>query len=71
MQGMVRWWSEDKGFGFIRPDGEDEDVFAHYSAVVAREGVKQRNLRDGARVSFEVENTDKGRRATGVRELAG
>ena len=56
-QGRVKWFNDLKGFGFIEPDGGGPDVFAHFSAI-QMEGFK--TLKEGARVSFEVEQGPKG-----------
>jgi cold shock protein len=53
----------DKGFGFIAPDGGDKDVFFHMSSLV---GVDFNDLREGDKVSFETEESDKGPRAVNV-----
>ncbi len=53
----------DKGFGFIAPDGGDKDVFFHMSSLV---GVNFDELREGDKVSFETEESDKGPRAVNV-----
>jgi cold shock protein len=60
--GTVKWFSNDKGYGFISRD-EGEDVFVHYSAI---EGGGFRTLREGQRVEFEVEEGPKGLRAANV-----
>jgi cold shock protein len=49
--GSVKWFSPDKGFGFIQPEGGGKDVFVHITAVQAA-GLS--GLNDGQRVSFEV-----------------
>ena len=51
-QGTVKWFNAEKGYGFIAPDQGGDDVFVHYSAIVA-EGYKR--LKEGQRVSFETE----------------
>jgi CspA family cold shock protein len=53
----------DKGFGFITPEDGSKDVFFHTSALV---GVSYQELRVGDKVSFEVEDSDKGPRAANV-----
>ncbi len=67
-QGTVQWFSRVKGFGFIRPDGQEEDVFVHYSAI---RGEGYRNLRDGQRVEFTMEDTPKGPQAVDVVGIEG
>jgi CspA family cold shock protein len=61
--GTVKWFSDDKGFGFITPDDGSQDVFVHHNAIVA-EGF--RTLDEGAKVSYELESSEKGPRATNV-----
>ena len=60
--GVVKWFNEKKGFGFIAVD-ESNDVFVHYSAI-SMPGFK--TLAEGDRVSFEIENTDRGPAARNV-----
>ncbi|MDE2383388.1 MAG: cold-shock protein [Alphaproteobacteria bacterium] len=52
MQGTVKWFNAQKGFGFIQPDNGGQDVFVHISAV-ERAGMS--TLKDGQKVSFELE----------------
>ena len=64
-QGTVKWFSSEKGFGFIsRPDGDD--VFVHFSAI---EGDGYRNLEEGQTVEFEVTTGPKGLQASSVRAV--
>jgi CspA family cold shock protein len=63
MTGVVKWFSRAKGFGFIEPDGSDKDVFVHYSSI---SGDGFRNLDEGQRVEFRVEDTPKGLTAMDV-----
>jgi CspA family cold shock protein len=64
IEGTVKWFSRRKGFGFIAPDGEgQEDVFVHFSNIV---GEGFRNLDEGQRVKFTVEDTPKGPQAVRV-----
>ena len=67
LQGTVRWFSRVKGYGFIQPDGQEKDVFVHFSAI---KGEGYRNLNEGQRVLFSVEDTDKGPQAVEVEGLA-
>ena len=60
--GMVKWFNEKKGFGFIAVD-ESSDVFVHYSAI-NMPGFK--TLLEGDRVTFEIEDTDRGPAARNV-----
>ena len=61
-QGTVKWFSNEKGYGFIQPE-EGEDVFVHFSAI-SGEGYK--SLQEGQRVEFEVVQGDKGLQAANV-----
>lgn len=62
--GTVRWFSQEKGYGFLAPDGGGEDVFVRYSSIEA-DGF--RSLDEGQRVSFVVGDDGRGPRATTVR----
>ena len=66
MQGTVKWFNAEKGFGFIAPDGDGADVFVHYSAIDAQ-GYK--SLAENQRVEFEITNGPKGPQAESVRPL--
>ena len=64
--GTVKWFSDEKGFGFITPDGGGRDLFVHFSGIT---GDGYRSLSEGAKVSFEEENGDKGPKAINVQKL--
>jgi CspA family cold shock protein len=61
--GTVKWFSNEKGYGFIEREG-GEDVFVHFTAI-AMEGYK--TLTEGQRVEFEITQGDKGLQAANVR----
>ena len=61
--GTVKWFSDDKGFGFITPDEGSRDLFVHHTGIIA-DGY--RTLAEGARVSYEEESGDKGPKAVNV-----
>ena len=61
--GTVKWFSDEKGFGFITPDDKSKDLFVHHSAIV---GGGYRSLVEGAKVSYEAEAGDKGPKAANV-----
>lgn len=63
--GVVKWFNDAKGFGFIEPEGGGEDVFAHFSAI-QMDGF--RTLKQGGRVSYELVKGPKGDMAQNIRE---
>ena len=63
--GTVKWFSDDKGFGFITPDDGGRDLFVHYSGI---SGDGYRSLAEGAKVSYEEEQGDKGPRPSTSRD---
>jgi CspA family cold shock protein len=64
--GIVKWFNNDKGFGFIAPDGGGADVFAHFSAI-ATTGF--RGLEENQRVEFDITQGNKGPQAENIRPL--
>jgi CspA family cold shock protein len=61
--GTVKWFSDDKGFGFITPDDGDKDLFVHHTGI---NGEGYRSLQEGAKVSYDAEQGDKGPKAVNV-----
>ena len=65
MKGIVKWFNEEKGFGFITAE-DGKDVFAHFSAI-QKEGFKK--LTEGEAVTFEVTQGPKGPQATDIKSI--
>ena len=61
-EGTVKWFSEKKGYGFIKQD-DGEDLFVHYTGI---KGIGFRSLIEGQRVRFEIESSSKGFKAKDV-----
>lgn len=62
--GIVKWFNDSKGFGFIAPEGGGEDLFAHFSAI---QGQGFKTLKEGQRVTFDVTTGPKGQQASNIR----
>ncbi len=65
-RGTVKWFNEEKGYGFIEPDEGSEDLFVHYTGI---EGTGFRSLTEGDRVSYEPTRGRKGEQAENVRKV--
>ena len=67
VRGTVKWFSDQKGFGFITPESGSKDVFVHHSAIVSN---GFRTLAEGDKVEFTVEQGPKGPAAANVQKVA-
>ena len=65
-QGTVKWFSDEKGYGFITPDEGDGDIFVHHTGI-AGNGFK--TLEEGARVTYEASQGRKGLQADNVSRI--
>ena len=64
--GIVKWFSDEKGYGFIKPDDGGPDLFAHFSQIT---GSGFRTLKQDQRVEFEVTQGQKGKQASNIKPL--
>jgi CspA family cold shock protein len=64
--GTVKWFNDEKGFGFITPDDSGKDLFVHHSSI---QGEGFRSLAEGAKVSYDAEQGAKGPAAANVQAL--
>lgn len=65
--GTVKWFNGSKGYGFISPDDAEDDVFVHYSSIEGQGGFRE--LNEGDRVEFDIEQSAKGPQAVRVVRL--
>ena len=64
--GTVKWFNDDKGFGFITPDEGSKDLFVHHTGIL---GDGYKSLAEGAKVSFDSEASDRGPKAVNVQPI--
>lgn len=64
--GIVKWFNDSKGFGFISPDNGGSDLFAHFQEI---QGAGFKSLAENQRVSFERTSSPKGDKASNIRPL--
>lgn len=64
--GVVKWFNDAKGFGFITPDGGGEDLFAHFKEI---QGTGFKTLKEGQRVQYIAQRGQKGMQATQIKAL--
>jgi CspA family cold shock protein len=64
--GTVKWFSDEKGYGFITPDDSGKDLFVHHKAI---QGGGFKSLEEGAKVRYEAEQGPKGPAAANVEKL--
>lgn len=63
LQGTVKWFNSDKGFGFITPADNGKDLFVHFSGIL---GTNFRTLNEGDKVEYSLQNSDRGPSAVDV-----
>ncbi|MCG8430974.1 MAG: cold-shock protein [Candidatus Omnitrophica bacterium] len=66
VKGTVKWFSDQKGYGFITPESGSDDVFVHHKSI---QGEGYKSLQEGQQVEFEVEQGPKGEQAVQVKAL--
>ena len=67
VRGTIKWFSDQKGYGFVTPEGGRKDVFVHFSAI---QGDGFKSLREGELVEFEITQGPKGEQASNVRKVS-
>ena len=63
MKGVVKWFNNQKGYGFITPENSDKDVFVHFSSI---SGDGYKSLKEGEQVQFDIKDGPKGEQAVNV-----
>lgn len=66
--GVVKWFNDTKGFGYIRQEGMMEDIMVHHTSITMK---GFRTLKTGQKVEYEVKKDEKGWKATNVRPIEG
>ena len=69
LTGKVKWFDDQKGYGFITSDDEGKDIFVHFSAIKESDENGHKTLKEGQAVQFEVEEGEKGPHASNVEKL--
>jgi len=64
--GIVKWFNDTKGFGFIKPDDGSEDLFAHFSEI---QGAGFKTLKENQKVEFEIKTGPKGKQACTIKPI--
>ncbi|WER50959.1 cold-shock protein [Cupriavidus sp. WKF15] len=64
--GTVKWFNNEKGYGFITPSDSGKDLFAHHSEI---QGTGFKSLEEGAKVEFDVSQGQKGLQASKIRKV--
>lgn len=67
MKGKVKWFNDQKGYGFITPDDGGKDIFVHHTAI---QSTGFRSLKEGQAVEFEIVESDKGQKAESVKDAS-
>ncbi len=65
--GVVKWFNNAKGYGFVTPDEGVNDIFVHFSSINGMEGYK--SLKEGQKVAFEVTEGPKGLHASNIQQI--
>jgi len=66
--GVVKWFNNAKGYGFVTPDEGANDIFVHFSSINGMDGYK--SLKEGQKVEFEVTEGPKGLHASNIQHIA-